>query len=89
MRTGRDRRRDGQQLLIWLTTATAPSRGTTEFLQYRGYPRRAAERPDMARPGTKFLRSFKGLMLIAKVDVRLCLIMVIGCESLESANEPA
>jgi hypothetical protein len=43
----------------------------------------------MARPGTKFLRSFKGLMLIAKVDVRLWLIIVIGCESLESANEPA
>jgi hypothetical protein len=43
----------------------------------------------MARPGTKFLRSFKGLMLIAKVDVRLWLIMVIGCKSLEAANAPA
>jgi hypothetical protein len=43
----------------------------------------------MARPGMKFLRSFKGLMLIAKVDVRLWLIIVIGGESLESANNPA
>jgi hypothetical protein len=43
----------------------------------------------MARPGKKFLRSFKGLMLIAKVDVRPGLIIVIGCKSLESANEPA
>jgi hypothetical protein len=43
----------------------------------------------MARPGTKFLRSFEGLMLIVKVDVRPGLIIVIGCESLESANEPA
>jgi hypothetical protein len=43
----------------------------------------------MARPGKKFLRSFNGLLLIAKVDVRLWLIIVIGRESLESANEPA
>jgi hypothetical protein len=43
----------------------------------------------MARPGKKFLRSFKGLMLIAKVDVRPGLIIVIGGESLESANAPA
>jgi hypothetical protein len=43
----------------------------------------------MARPGEKFLRSFKGLMLIAKVDVRLWLIIVIRCKSLEAANEPA
>jgi hypothetical protein len=43
----------------------------------------------MARSGKKFLHSFKGLMPIAKVDVRLCLIMVIGCKSLEAANEPA
>jgi hypothetical protein len=43
----------------------------------------------MARPGIKFLRSFKGLMLIAKVDGRPCLIIVIEGESLESANEPA
>jgi hypothetical protein len=42
----------------------------------------------MARPGTKFLRSFKGLMLITKVDIRLGLIIVIGRESLESANAP-
>ncbi len=40
----------------------------------------------MARPGKNFLRSFKGLMLIAKVDVRPG---VIGCASLEAANEPA
>jgi hypothetical protein len=85
MMTGRDTRRDDQQLLFWLTTATAPSRGTKKIQ----YPRRAAERPDMARPGMKFLRSFKGLMLIAKVDVRLWLIIVIGGESLESANNPA
>jgi hypothetical protein len=43
----------------------------------------------MARPGIKFLRSFKGLMLIAAVDVRPGLIIVIGCESLEAAYEPA
>jgi hypothetical protein len=43
----------------------------------------------MARPGTKFLRSFNGPMLIAKVDIRLWLIIIIGCESLESANDPA
>jgi hypothetical protein len=43
----------------------------------------------MARPRTKFLRSFNGPMLIAKVDIRLWLIMVIGCKSLEAANEPA
>jgi hypothetical protein len=82
-------RRDGRQLVFWLTTATAPSRGTKEFSRYRGYPRRAAERPDMARTGKEFLRSFKGLMLIVKVDGRPRLIIVIGGESLESANEPA
>jgi hypothetical protein len=43
----------------------------------------------MARTGQKFLRSFKGLMPIAKVDVRRCLLIVIGRESLESANERA
>jgi hypothetical protein len=43
----------------------------------------------MARPGTKFLCSFKGLMLIAKINVCPGLMIVIGCESLESANEPA
>jgi hypothetical protein len=43
----------------------------------------------MARSGIKFLRSFKGLMLIAKVDGRPGLIIVIGGESLESANDPA
>jgi hypothetical protein len=43
----------------------------------------------MARPGKKFLRSFKGLMLIVKVDGHPVLIMVIGGESLESANAPA
>jgi hypothetical protein len=42
----------------------------------------------MVRFGKKFLRSFKGLMLIAKVDVRPGLRIVIGCESLKSANEP-
>jgi hypothetical protein len=43
----------------------------------------------MARTEIKFLRSFKGLMLIVKVDGRPRLIIVIGCESLEAANEPA
>ncbi len=43
----------------------------------------------MVRPGKNFLRNFKGLMLVAKVDVRPGLIIVIGCESLESANGPA
>ncbi len=33
MRTSCDTRRDSQQLLFWLTTTTAPSRGTTKFLQ--------------------------------------------------------
>ncbi len=43
----------------------------------------------MARPGKNFLHSFKGLMLVAQVDVRPGLIIVIGRASLESANDPA
>ncbi len=43
----------------------------------------------MARSGKNFLRSFNGLLLIAKVDVRPGLIIVIEGASLESVNEPA
>jgi hypothetical protein len=47
MMTGRDTRRDGQQLLFWLTTATAPSRGTKKIQ----YPRLSAESRGEARYG--------------------------------------